>query len=257
MSPDKDEIARRFGQAASAYAKSPGHAHGSDLSRLIELVHPQPYMTAIDIATGAGHTAAALAPLVNSVVATDLSQGMLDETQRLFTTRGITNASVKLMDSESLQFPDSSFEIATCRIAAHHFLNPARAIEEIARVLKSGGVLGLEDSCSPADAELDRFINLIELLRDKTHVRAYTERQWRQMLEKAGFKITTAETCRKSHNVEEWLNRLNSTDQEKDCVHAAFCAASDSAKRYFEVALENGRATSYTDDKILIRAEKN
>lgn len=256
MSPDKDEIARRFGQAASAYAQSPGHAHGSDLSRLIELVKPQPQMTAIDIATGAGHTAAALAPLVKSVVATDLSPAMIDETQRLFTTRGIANGSVKLMDSESLQFPDNFFDIATCRIAAHHFLNPSKALEEIARVLKLGGVLGLEDSCSPADAELDRFINHIEVLRDKTHVRAYSQRQWRQMLQNAGFKITSAESYRKSHNVEEWLNRLNATDLEKESVHAAFCAASDSAKQYFEVVIENGRATSYTDDKVLIRAER-
>jgi ubiquinone/menaquinone biosynthesis C-methylase UbiE len=256
LTPDKDEIARRFGQASAAYASSPGHAYGADLRLLIELIRPQPHMTAIDIATGAGHTAAALAPLVKSVIATDLSRAMIGETERLLKARAITNCKVALMDGESLEFPDATFDLATCRIAAHHFLNPTKATKEIARVLKSGGVFGLEDSCSPADSELDRFINNVEVLRDKTHVRAYTELQWQAMLEAAGFKLAATKYYRKSHDVEEWLSRLSSTSQDKEAVHDAFRTASESARKYFEIKFENGRADCYTDDKILIRAEK-
>ena len=73
----KDLVQQQFGAHAAAYATSTVHAKGASLGRLVELVKPQPHWQALDIATGAGHTAAAFAPHVARVVASDLTEEML------------------------------------------------------------------------------------------------------------------------------------------------------------------------------------
>ena len=67
----------RFGAFAATYATSRSHAKGGSLPRLVELLAPQRGATALDIATGAGHVALALAPHVTHVIASDLTPQML------------------------------------------------------------------------------------------------------------------------------------------------------------------------------------
>src|SRR4029079_13525729 len=102
-----------------------------------------------------------------------------------------------VMDVEDLAFPDASFDGVTCRIAAHHFHNVDRAIAEIARVLRPGGRFVLEDSMSPHNPVLDRFLNGVETLRDPTHIRSYTEIEWRSLIDAAGLAFQWAATVKK------------------------------------------------------------
>jgi protein-L-isoaspartate O-methyltransferase len=69
----KREVREQFGRTAQAYVESPYHAHGPDLARLLELADPHPTDHALDISTGGGHTARALAPHVAHVIASDLT----------------------------------------------------------------------------------------------------------------------------------------------------------------------------------------
>lgn len=256
MKPTKKDIARRFGDASKAYAESPGHASGADLGMLVQMIDPQPSMTVLDVATGAGHTAAALAARVKEVIAVDLAEGMIAETNKLFTERGISNARALVMDVESLSFAAGTFDVVTCRIAAHHFLDPVKAAKEIARVLKKSGRFALEDSCAPDDPALDRFINHVEALRDPTHVRAYSKREWYDMLEAAGFEILTASMYRKTHDVADWIGKCAPGVNDPEKVYAALAAAPHAAGDYFDLKFQGNRAISYTDDKILILAAK-
>ena len=73
MTDRKSLVRSQFGASAAAYATSKVHAKGASLGRLVELVKPQRSWRALDIATGAGHTAAAFAPHVASVVASDIT----------------------------------------------------------------------------------------------------------------------------------------------------------------------------------------
>ena len=61
---NKSLVQQQFGTHAAAYATSSVHAKGASLARLVELVRPEPHWQALDIATGAGHTAGAFAPRV-------------------------------------------------------------------------------------------------------------------------------------------------------------------------------------------------
>ena len=72
----KSLVQQQFGAHAAAYSTSTVHAKGASLARLVELVKPQPDWRALDIATGSGHTAAAFAPHVSRVTASDITGEM-------------------------------------------------------------------------------------------------------------------------------------------------------------------------------------
>jgi hypothetical protein len=72
----KSLVQQQFGAHAAAYATSAVHAKGASLARLVELVKPERHWQALDVATGAGHTAAAFAPHVARVIASDLTEEM-------------------------------------------------------------------------------------------------------------------------------------------------------------------------------------
>lgn len=256
MKPDKREIAEQFGNAAEKYLRSSGHASGADLDILVEMASPHKDMLAVDVATGAGHTAAAIAPLVKTVLATDLSAGMLEQAQKLFASRQLPNVSVQLADAELLNLPQSTYDLVTCRIAAHHFTDVEQSLKSIARILKPGGLFVLEDTCAPADRRLDSFLNEMEQLRDCTHVRAYSQKNWLSMLAAAGFTVVETHIVRKTHDIAEWLARLNPSPNQEAAVYSYLEQAPAHAIEYFNIIFDAGKALSYTDDKILIASRR-
>jgi ubiquinone/menaquinone biosynthesis C-methylase UbiE len=154
----KARVQDYFSRTAASYVTSVSHRTGGDLNRLIELGEWNPQQQAIDIATGGGHTARAVAPHVAQVMVTDLTPVMLETAQAFLQSEGITNVQFQVADAENLPFPDNSFDRATCRIAPHHFPNVARFAREVARVLKPGGIFLLIDNIAPKDPALDTFV---------------------------------------------------------------------------------------------------
>lgn len=186
-------VQAQFGAVAAAYTTSASHANADSLQKLVELAQPRATERALDIATGAGHTALAFAPYVAEVVAFDLTPQMLEETARNAAARGLNNIKTQQGQAEALPFPDNSFEIVTCRIAPHHFANIQKAVDEMARVAAPGGRVIILDTSVPEDETLDREINFFEKQRDPSHVRNYQPKEWRAMFEQAGLKVTHLE----------------------------------------------------------------
>jgi ubiquinone/menaquinone biosynthesis C-methylase UbiE len=184
-----ERVQSQFGAAAQAYTTSAGHSDPLMLARVVELARPRPADHALDIATGAGHTAIAMAPHVASVVAYDLTPQMLEETARNAAARGLRNVTTRQGAAENLPFADASFDIVTVRQAPHHFADIRRAVAEMARVTRPGGRVMVVDSTSPENDELDRQYNQIEKLRDPSHVRNYRPSEWRAMIAGAGLTI--------------------------------------------------------------------
>ncbi|HKZ85688.1 MAG TPA: hypothetical protein VJ793_18785 [Anaerolineae bacterium] len=68
MTPTDRQV---FGQRAAIYASSAAHKDKAVLDRVVELARPWPDALILDVATGTGHTALALAPHVRWVIATE------------------------------------------------------------------------------------------------------------------------------------------------------------------------------------------
>ena len=128
----KAKVQTQFGPAADDYASSDVHARGESLRVLLEFIKPHVEWRMLDVATGAGHTALAFAPLVKRVVATDITPAMLSKTRELAAAAGIANLETRQADAERLPFADAEFDLLTCRLAFHHFPRPAQAMSEFA-----------------------------------------------------------------------------------------------------------------------------
>ena len=154
MPKEKDSKAlseERYSQYAQGYVSSQSHAKGYDLDRLVEIAKPQPTWKMLDIATGGGHTALKFAPLVKSVIASDLTEKMLTAAEAHIQEKGAVNVSFKIADAEDLPFENTRFDLVTCRIAPHHFPDVQKFTQEAARVLKPGGFLLVQDHVLPED----------------------------------------------------------------------------------------------------------
>lgn len=204
-----DLVRRQFGANAANYATSTVHAKGASLARLVETVEPQTEWAALDIATAAGHTAFAFAPLVTSVVASDVTVEMLDIARAEATERGLANVSFELADAHELPFENERFDLVTCRIAAHHFPDPARFVDEVVRVLAPGGRFGLVDNVVPDDNVAADFANRWEAERDPSHQRCLSLNEWLGLLVAAGFEISHSELLAKRMAFQAWVDNMN------------------------------------------------
>ncbi len=180
---------KQFGAHAEGYVTSPTHRAGYSLERLIELLAPQPGQRALDLATGGGHTALALARAGTWTVAGDLTQPMLHAARAHLRQQGAADVSFVRLDAEHLPFASASFDVVTCRIAPHHFPDVAQFVRECARVVRPGGLVGVVDQLSPADPRTARYVNAFERLRDPSHVWAYNRAEWHGFFGAAGLEV--------------------------------------------------------------------
>src|SRR5438552_116063 len=99
--------ARRWEKAAQAYATGE-HKTGDELQLAVDFAAPTGTERVLDIGTGAGHTALALAPKVARVVLTDPIDAMLAAARGLFQDAGVRNAEFVVASAERLPFPAAS-----------------------------------------------------------------------------------------------------------------------------------------------------
>jgi ArsR family transcriptional regulator len=104
-----------------------------------------------DLGTGTGALAAALAPLVSRVIAVDESAGMIKAARERL--RGAPNVELRVGTIEALPLDSELLDLAFIVLVLHHVGDPARAVEEVARVLKPGGRVVMVDMVTHERAE--------------------------------------------------------------------------------------------------------
>jgi SAM-dependent methyltransferase len=143
-----------------------------------------------------------------------------------------------LAGAEDLPFADGSFDVVASRIAPHHFADVRAAVAEMERV--SNRLVVIEDTLYSSDRH-----EQAEKLRDPTHIRNYTEDEWREFLTEAGLEVEQSECFEKIHPLEAWLARTGCKGEEAERV-----------KELLDDRMtEDGSA--WTDVKIVIRARKS
>jgi SAM-dependent methyltransferase len=167
---------------AEAYRESEAHRQGRDLELFAEWAGGK---TVLDVASGGGHVAARLREAGSEVVTCDSAPGMKPDV---------------ICRAEDLPFADGSFGVVTCRVAAHHFEDPAAAVREFARVANELVLVADNLFLGEAGEQADK-------LRDPTHVRNYSEAEWRGFFEQAGLEVAELEREEKHVELEPWLER--------------------------------------------------
>jgi ubiquinone/menaquinone biosynthesis C-methylase UbiE len=252
MADTKDLVKQQYGAHAEGYVTSTVHAKGESLKRLVELVQPQTTWRGLDISTGGGHTALAFAPLVHSIIASDLTPEMLGAAEKFMRSQGVTNVAFKLADAENLPFRDGEFDLVTNRIALHHYPDAPKAIREMARVMKQGGVLGFTDNTVPPNKQLAGVINHFEKLRDPSHNWCYPIERLQRYFEEAGLRVTHVEESPKHMEFEPWADRMGCSEETKAELNRLLDTASLEAREFFNPRMEDGKLFFSIRESIFI-----
>jgi len=243
----KDLVRKHFSENKNAYITSSTHGNKKDLLSLMNLLQFESEMVALDIATGGGHVAKHLSNYVDHVIATDLTEAMLENTAKHLAE--YDNIEFIVADAENLPFATEQFDIITCRIAAHHFPNPTKFIQEVTRTLKVGGQFLLIDNIGHENKAYDTFVHTLEKMRDSSHVRSLKVSEWKDILEKSGLTITQDFSRKKQLPFTEWVERTVK-EREKITTIENFILHTDQAiKRYYEVIEVNGQIQSFAIDE--------
>jgi SAM-dependent methyltransferase len=245
------DVRAQFGKTAAAYVSSATHASGEDLERLLALAAPASGERALDLGCGVGHTLRRIAPMVAFAVGADATMEMMQAGRT--TVVSASNAAFVQSDATALPFADATFDLATCRLAAHHFVDVQSAFREVARVLRRGGRFVLVDNYAPEAPALDRFINELETLRDASHVRNHTVATWRQLLEDAGLRASAeSDLTTTTITTEGWLERSQTPADRAAEVRCRLRDASSNERDAFHIT-----DTTFAVPKIVVLARRS
>ena len=181
---------------AEMYRTSDAHREGPDLDLLVEWAAGA--RTALDVATGGGHVARRLRDAGLEVVTCDRAPGMKPDV---------------ICFAEDLPFADGSFDLVVTRVAAHHYEDVAKAVAEMARVA-ADAVLIVDNGFMGEEVEA------AEKLRDPSHVRNYSEVEWRSFAEAAGLSVEDVQFFGKPIELQPWLDRCGCNDDDAVSVRA-------------------------------------
>jgi SAM-dependent methyltransferase len=178
-----------WSERADLYRESEAHREGEDLDLFVEWAEGK---NALDVATGGGHVARRLSEAGFDVTTLDPALGM---------------GATVVAPAEDIPFAADSFDVVACRVAAHHFADAAKAVGEMARV--SRGLVLMADNLF-----LGETVEEAEKLRDPTHVRCYSEDEWRELFAGAGLTVDDMRSFEKRIELEPWLARAGCEGDE-------------------------------------------
>jgi len=200
----------QFDPQAAAYLTSSVHAAGADLAAAANRVRelkPAP-REALDVGCGAGHLSFAVGPHVCRIIALDPSESMLATVRRAAAERGLPGVETAHGQAEQLPFGEARFDLVCTRYSAHHWLDVPAALKEMRRVVVPGGWLLVIDLLGDEDPLVDTWLQSIELLRDPSHVRDRSARQWGQLLTQAGFELLEQASFATRLQFGLWVERM-------------------------------------------------
>ncbi|MFF4245555.1 methyltransferase domain-containing protein [Streptomyces sp. NPDC001822] len=200
----------------------------------------RPGMAVLDVGCGPGTITADLAVLVapGRVTAVDASREVLEGAARVAVERGLENVGFAVADVHALDFPDDSFDVVHAHQVLQHVGDPVKALREMRRVCRPGGVVAARDSDYAAMTwypEVPGMPEWLDLYRRVARASGGEPDAGRRLLSwarRAGFTDitpTAAAWCFATPENRAWWSGL--------------WADRTTASRYGELAVDGGHAT--------------
>jgi len=197
-------IRDRFTRTADQFSRFALSTRSKEAEHLAALVSPRGTELALDLACGPGTFANAFAPRTRFLIGFDLTPAMLDRARASAQAASLSNIAFACADASRLPLPDASLDLAVCGYSIHHMLDPARALSELARVLRPGGCLALVDLIVPAGASSDVH-DRIERTRDASHANTLTVPEFSALVEAAGLRLFALEITERLRQFDDWM----------------------------------------------------
>jgi ubiquinone/menaquinone biosynthesis C-methylase UbiE len=199
---ESEAIRKRFGETARLVAEHQDSLAVATRERLARLVPLTGEERALDVGTGAGAFALALAPLVREVIGADIVPELLDEARN----RAPANAEFIEADATALPFELGSFDLVATARTFHHVPRPELVLAEMNRVLRAGGTMLVVDQLAPGDPLAAIELNRFEKTRDATTSRILADVDLRGLFDSNGLVLQRAEIVREERELDHYLD---------------------------------------------------
>jgi len=181
------------------------YADSEELAWMLEDLPVSADARALDIATGTGEFARAIAPHVATVIGLDATDAMIEQGKCFIEQARIRNISFQKGVVQDIPFEDETFDIVSSRYAFHHFADPRPVISEMARVCRVGGHIIIVDIIVP-DASTAVESNYYEWLCDQSHTRALNPGEFEIYFPLFGLEVVSARTRVLENEFIEWMD---------------------------------------------------
>jgi ubiquinone/menaquinone biosynthesis C-methylase UbiE len=200
----KNLVREQFTRTAQVFGDYAVASRVAEAERLARMVNANDSDRAVDLACGPGTLALRFARHVRWICGLDLTPAILERARRSAAADGLANLDFAIGDAQSLPFADGSLDIAVTSYSLHHFPDAARAIGEMARVVKRGGRVGIFDIFVPDDPQVSELNNRIEVLRDPSHTRTITREEFESHFAAHGLRILETSVQDNSRAFDHW-----------------------------------------------------
>jgi ubiquinone/menaquinone biosynthesis C-methylase UbiE len=197
-----DAVRKRFGETAGLVAEEQDRRAAVTRERLQRLLRLTGEERALDVGTGAGAMALALAPLVREVVGIDLVPELLAEARK----RAPANVELVEGDAAALPFEAGSFDLGCTARTLHHVRRPELVLAELHRVLRPGGTMLVIDQLAPVDPLAAIQLNAFERARDPSTTRVLADVDLRSLFDANSLVLRSAEIVREDRDLERYLD---------------------------------------------------
>jgi SAM-dependent methyltransferase len=181
-------IIDQFTKQAIPFAKKSSQHIGEVFEKIHSLVYPDENDMVLDVASGTGSLTVEFAKICKLVTGIDITPAMVEQAKHLQKINMLDNIRWDLGDiSHPLPYETDSFSIVITKFSFHHLLNPLSVLIEMNRVCTIGGkIIVVDPTPSPEKAKM---YNLLERLRDPSHVKALTIAEFEDLFREAGIPI--------------------------------------------------------------------
>lgn len=165
------------------------HGNNDQVDRLVAFLDPTPGGTYLDLATGNGDLAFAIAGHQTRahVVGIDIADMAISRNQTTVREQGCTKVEFLVADGRKIDFPNARFDGITWRYALHHFPQVETTLADARRVLRPAAALVVADAIRHPKDDRD-FINRFQALEPDGHVRIYTANGLADLFRANGFE---------------------------------------------------------------------
>ncbi|HVM62444.1 MAG TPA: class I SAM-dependent methyltransferase [Verrucomicrobiae bacterium] len=253
LNPIQRAAQQQFDRQSSRYGQ--GHIL-SDVSDVREALARLTWLKigqALDMATGAGHTGLYLASLGWQVTLADISAAMLERAAAAARERGL-HVATRQHAAETFPYEDDTFDLVTCRVAAHHFSDPAAFVRETSRVLKpNGAFLLIDGSIEDGQPVAEEWAHNVEKLRDPSHHRLLSPGTWKKLCGDAGLRVVFSELQPfKQPDLNWYFDTANTSPENRSKVLELIRTTPPEARKLFRLGEEDGKIVWWWQRLVLV-----